>query len=82
MPHRNIGPRWEPGLEPSAPFGADPTSRTVQNVTADTCCGLKTLRWVPEKLFAESREAPQPNAAHFWRDWVGLATGHPRGRDR
>lgn len=82
MPHRNIAPHWEPGLEPSAPFGADSLPRTVQNVTVDTCCRLKTLRWVPEKLFAESREAPQPNAVHFWRDGGGLATGHPRGRDR
>ncbi len=82
MPHRNIGPRLGALPGALATFGADPMSRTVQNVTADTCCGLKTLRWVPEKLFAESREAPQPNAVHFWRDWVGLATGHPRGRDR
>ncbi|MEV8150033.1 hypothetical protein AB0O52_18045 [Arthrobacter sp. NPDC080073] len=36
-------------------------------MTVDTCCQLKTLRWVPEKLFAESREMPQPNAVHDWR---------------
>ncbi|WP_284983338.1 hypothetical protein [Arthrobacter sp. efr-133-TYG-118] len=56
-----------PGQEPSSPFGANHQPLTVQIVTADTCCRLKTLRWVPEKLFAESREMPQPNAVHDWR---------------
>lgn len=57
MLRRNI-PRVGAKRKPSAPFGANHQPLTVRIVTADTCCRPKTLRWVPEKLFAESREAP------------------------
>ena len=80
-PRRNIPRVGAKRPRPSAPFGANHPPLTVRIVTADTCCRLKTLRWVPEKLFAESREAPQPNVVHDWR-WGGPVTGQPRGRDR